>query len=256
MQEMPEFVIQLEQASGLPWWCLLLIAVMALIIIVLAASLSRAKKRARVAAVDIPRGGGKASEASASKAESDESSDTPVDAETHDVDGADGEDVPSESAVEDEAASERGAENPESEDSGVLSDKPTEPEAGEPEFEDESAENAVAESADDSATVQAGDAGDDESANEPPVEATTPKIEVLEADRKKTGDMLDLNDDEILKATAGSHGRIGQSAFGIDFGFLEEYEAEYEQAFNEFRRLRTDLGGKAPTGPADRFSEE
>lgn len=252
MQEMPEFVIQLEQASGLPWWCLLLIAVMALIIIVLAASLSRAKKRVRAVAVDIPRGAEKAVEASDQVAEPDGPNDVSVDAEPQDADGAESEDAPSESAAEDEAAPEPEAENPENEDSGALQDEPTGPEAAETEFESES---AVAESADDSEAEQAGDTSNDEAVTGPSAEVATPKIEVLEEDQKKSGDALDLNDDEILKATAGSHGRIGQSAFGIDFGFLEEYEAEYEQAFNEFRRLRTDLGGKAPTGPEDRFNE-
>ena len=247
MTEMPEFVTQLEQASGLPWWCLLLIAVMALVIIVLAASLSRAKKRVRAVAVDIPRGAEKAVEASASEVEPDGSNDASADA-----DGAESEDAPSESAAEDEAAPEPEAENPENEDSDALQDEPTEPEAAETEFESES---AVAESADDSEAEQAGDTSNDEAVTGPSAEVATPKIEVLEEEHKKSGDALDLNDDEILKATAGSHGRIGQSAFGIDFGFLEEYEAEYEQAFNEFRRLRTDLGGKAPTGPEDRFNE-
>ena len=45
-------------------------------------------------------------------------------------------------------------------------------------------------------------------------------------------------DAELYKAVGGSHARVTQSAFGIDFGFLEEYEEEYERALAEFRRLR------------------
>ena len=75
-----------------------------------------------------------------------------------------------------------------------------------------------------------------ESAEPAPAEGAEPHADVEEKDKGTIE--FDLADEEIVKATAGSHGRIGQSAFGIDFGFLEEYEAEYEHALDEFRRLR------------------
>ena len=73
-----------------------------------------------------------------------------------------------------------------------------------------------------------------------PAAAETPNAEV-ERPRTDTHSDLDLLDDEIVKATAGSHVRIGQSPFGIDFGFLEEYEEDYERALEEFRRFRAQL---------------
>ena len=48
----------------------------------------------------------------------------------------------------------------------------------------------------------------------------------------------EAGDAELYKAAGGNHARVTQSAFGIDFGFLEEYEEEYERALAEFRRLR------------------
>lgn len=73
-------------------------------------------------------------------------------------------------------------------------------------------------------------------------EASALMAEVLESASESDDAARGLADEEIVKATGGSHSRIGQSAFGIDFGFLEEYEAEYDHALEEFRRLRGKLG--------------
>ena len=234
MTEMPEFVTQLEQASGLPWWCLLLLAVLVLIIIVLAASLSKAKKRARSSAVDIPRGASAAvsGETPADHAESTEGGEEETPNENDDSD-----DVNADSAS-DEAPEEK---------------EPSEVEGVETQAADDEAHDAAVVDAEPSAVEPVADAGSEPKNETEPAHANegtpavpdTPEVEVVEAASKANSVQYDLDDDEILKAAGGNHSRTGQSAFGIDFGFLEEYESEYEHALEEFRRLRTDLDGNA-----------
>ncbi|MDO4400354.1 MAG: hypothetical protein Q4D27_05325 [Coriobacteriia bacterium] len=213
MPQMPEFVLQLEQASGLPWWCLLLLAVLVLIILILAVSLSREKRRNRIGAVDIPRGttasqaGDKAAaEAAGQFAESEETPDDSGDVAAE-PEPEEAPEVPAEDSAEDEPA------------------------------EAPAVEEAAAEPADDLDAAPDDDEFDsipeDDSAPE-----TVPEVEVLDESIAEGTASYELEDGDIFKATGGSHSRVGQSAFGIDFGFLEEYEAEYEHALEEFRRLR------------------
>lgn len=234
MPNMPDFVVQLEQASGLPWWCLLLLAVLALIVIVLAVSLGREKKRNRTGAVDIPRG--------AAAVSSDEATEVLEAAEEAPEQAATTEDAPAEEEPAADAAAQEEEPQAEAEEEAPAAPVATEaPEAEEPAQQD--AEDAAApdESAEEPAEAdEAGEDGpqEDEAPAEPGKAAAEPDIEVLEGTPKASENLVDLSDDEILKATGGSHGRFGQSAFGIDFGFLEEYEAEYEHALDEFQRLR------------------
>ena len=229
---MPDFVLQLEQASGLPWWCLLLLAALVLVILVLAISLRNARLRAARGPVDIPKAPATGEDPLGREAPEDE----------HEAD-AKGEEEPepelaSEPMTEPEPAPEpkpvpepESAPEPEPEPEPEAAPEP-EP-APAPEPADESApETPSAENGDEEPTAPK----EDNQAPEPSQAADSP-VEVFEKEARD----LDLNvgDAEIFKATGGSHVRIGQSAFGIDFGFLEEYEAEYEHALEEFRRLRS-----------------
>lgn len=231
MPNMPDFVVQLEQASGLPWWCLLLLAVLALIVIVLAVSLGREKKRNRTGAVDIPRG--------AAAVSSDEATKVLEAAEEAPEQVATTEDAPAEEEPAADAAAQEEEPQAEAEEEAPAAPVATEaPEAEEPVQHD--AEDAAApdEPADEPAEAGEDAPQEDEVPAEPGKAPAEPDIEVLEGTPKASENLVDLSDDEILKATGGSHGRFGQSAFGIDFGFLEEYEAEYERALDEFQRLR------------------
>ena len=215
MQNMPDFVLQLERMSGLPWWCLLLLAALVLIILILAVSLSREKRRNRVGAVDIPRG------TTAPKAEETPAAENAEEpAEHEDAPGDSGEDAATVKA-EPEEASEEAVESP-------IEDEPAEAPV---------AEEPAVEPADDPDEFQHDDEADAVPAEDSASEAV-PEVEVLDESIAAGTASYDLEDGEIFKATGGSHSRVGQSAFGIDFGFLEEYEADYEHALEEFRRLR------------------
>ena len=96
-------------------------------------------------------------------------------------------------------------------------------------------EDALGTAASDAEAADEGASDANASTEGTPAESTdassedTPKLRVID---DKAGDA------ELYKAVGGSHARVTQSAFGIDFGFLEEYEEEYERALAEFRRLR------------------
>ena len=254
MPEMPEFIVQLEQASGLPWWCLLLVAVLALLVIILAVSLSNEKRRNRKARVDIPRG-----VSAPVAAEADIEADEPE----SDMEGGATGDVP--------AAGEAAEPVAVDEDVVDASDDADEPEPDEAPADEPSAESEdgmdAAEDADgpepDAVSADESDKAKDALAGDGPVAPAKPKesqdapavIEVVD-DAWRAAATSDLSDEEILKAVSGNHARMGQSAFGIDFGFLEEYESEYEHALEEFRRLRVDLDGKGLPERADRPNED
>lgn len=242
MSGRPEFVIQLEQASGLPWWCLLLLAVLVLLVIVLSVSLSRARKHARTGTVDIPRGPSEGVEkpADADAETSGEAAEEQQETSGVGLPGVEPESKPAEIAMEEENTLQEPdteQEAPEEEPKEELAAVP------EPELEFQHEPEAKPEVEDDEEAVDEGDpdaspeeATQPESADGQPEEA--PEAELLTDDFVTGTEFLDLDDFEILKATGGTHSRMGQSAFGIDFGFLEEYEAEYEHALEEFRRLR------------------
>ena len=215
---MPEFLTQIEQACGLPWWCVLLLAVLVLIILVLAICLGRARSRAKVAAVKIP---------TAPATGEDPLGDMePQFKKVMKMEASD--DMPQQ---EEEALADEPAE-PEAAD-----DEAAEPEPGEAAEPAEAEEPADEEPAPEEAEPEeaAEPESEDDEASEPAAEEQVPS-ELLE-DEPKTIDP-NVPDDDILKATGGNHMRVGQSPFGIDFGFLEEYEEEYERALQEFRRLR------------------
>ena len=250
MPEMPEFVFQLERASGLPWWCLLLLAVLALIIIVLAVALSRAKKRARVAAANVSRAtAGLAKEQTGAvpeqteEAPAAESADAAAQAQEDEGATVDAPAIEEQGVQQVDSASDEASESGE----GAADAPEADPAVTEPVSDDsETAPEAVdaeADVTDSTPKSQADEAM--EPPNDTPREPESPEVELLEADSKEKAAPSDLADEEIFKATGGSHSRVGQSAFGIDFGFLEEYEEQYERAFEEFRRLRSDLDGKA-----------
>ncbi len=96
-------------------------------------------------------------------------------------------------------------------------------------------EDALGTAASDAEAADEGASDANASTEGTPAESTdassedTSKLRVID---DKAGDA------ELYKAVGGSHARVTQSAFGIDFGFLEEYEEEYERALAEFRRLR------------------
>ncbi|MBE6470304.1 MAG: hypothetical protein E7000_01140 [Coriobacteriaceae bacterium] len=241
MPEMPEFVVQAELATGLPWWCLLVIAALVLVVLILAISLGREKRHNRIGNVDIPRGGAaavaaedKADDADAEPAADDDVSDEASaredtfeepEVEAGDVDADQADEEPADAPDDAAESPEPPAEDEQAVDAGEGS------EAGEPLEQEEPVEASS-----DASPAQASEQADGNAASE------FPDVEVVEKAARAAVNPA-VSDDEIFKAVAGSHSRRGQSAFGIDFGFLEEYEEEYERALEEFRRLRTDLDG-------------
>lgn len=189
--EMPEFAMQLEKASGLPWWCLLLLVVLAVVVIVLAVALHKARRRRfEQGGIVIPK--------------APATGEDPLDAAGSPADGVTGgQSLPPEGAAEDVP--------PEEVPEGASADEAE---------EEIPADEAVA---DDPGGAEAEDGA-------ATAEASAEEVVVA----------LD-SDDGLLKATGGSHARLGHSAFGVDFGFLEEYEESYEQAVEEFRRFREQM---------------
>ena len=233
MPDMPEFVVQLEQASGLPWWCLLVLVVLVLIIIVLAASLSRAKRRIRTGAVDIPRGTAAPVAGNEARPENAEEDGSPA------LTGDEEPEPPADSENEQDEAPKAEEEAPATDGDGDVAVVPPEPSEAD---EDEASESIEPETP----AIDEADEPEESPVADDAVDVASESVqpEVVEEQAEDYYRSPFLDDAEIAKAASGNHSRMGQSAFGIDFGFLEEYEAEYEQALSEFKRLREQADGE------------
>ena len=252
MPDMPEIVTQMEQASGLPWWCLLLLAVLVLAIVLLVIALGRERSRAKVAAVNIPKAPARGLDPLGAEEPTDEPAEAEEKAESSVSENEPDSPAPSEGSVEtlSENAPEPAEEEPEAEatapESEMLHDEveptasqtvPDESEAAAPQTVPDELDAAAFQTVPDESEAAAPVAEESaEPATPAPVDNAVPETMVL----KKGYAPIDFNldDDQIIKATGGSHSRVGQSPFGVDFGFLEEYEEEYERALAEFQRLR------------------
>ena len=229
MRDMPEFVVQLEQASGLPWWCLLLLAALVLLVIVLAVALSRANRRAKAVAVDIPKAPvqGESSATEESAAEGDPATEElPVTGESA---------AEADPGTEEEPATEvnpPAAEPPDSDDEPVVVEEEPATKAA-PDTEGPTPEDELP-------PANRPQPRQPERSEESPTSQpeAAPASELLEYSFQSEDPALDLSDEELLKAAMGEHVRFSQSPYGIDFGFLEEYEEEYQHALDEFQRLR------------------